>query len=75
MGYDAFGCADGLEWLLISLELGGRAPLEQKPLARALVTGHKSDPKKTAFTRKVCNGTLTLRQAQKLEPAYKRTHG
>jgi hypothetical protein len=25
--------------------------------------------------KKVCNGTLTLRQAQKLELAYKRKHG
>jgi hypothetical protein len=29
----------------------------------------------TDWHRKVCSGTLTLRQAQKLELAYKRAHG
>jgi len=27
------------------------------------------------FAQKVCNGTLTLRQAQRLELAYKRAQG
>jgi hypothetical protein len=30
---------------------------------------------KNVWRRKVCNGTLTLRQAKKLELAYKRKHG
>jgi hypothetical protein len=34
-----------------------------------------SDPKETAWKKEVCNGTLTLRQAQAAELAYKRTHG
>lgn len=36
---------------------------------------HESDPRENARKKKVCNGTLTLRQAQKLELAYKRAHG
>jgi hypothetical protein len=36
---------------------------------------HKSDPRENAWHKKVCNGALTLRQAQKLELAYKRAHG
>ncbi len=35
----------------------------------------KSDPMKNVWHRRVYNGTLTLRQAQKLELAYKRNHG
>lgn len=31
--------------------------------------------KETGWKRKVCNGTLTLRQAQTLELAYKRKYG
>jgi len=36
---------------------------------------HKSDPRENTSHKKVCNGTLTLKQAQKLELAYKRAHG
>lgn len=36
---------------------------------------HKSDPRENAWKRKVCNGALTLRQAQKLELAYKCKYG
>jgi hypothetical protein len=35
----------------------------------------KSDSRENAWHRKVCNGTLTLRQARKLELAYKRKYG
>lgn len=31
---------------------------------------HKSDPRENAWHKKLCNGTLTLKQAQKLELAY-----
>jgi hypothetical protein len=35
---------------------------------------HKSDPRENAWKRKVCNGTLTLRQARAQELAYKRRY-
>ena len=35
----------------------------------------KSDPKENAWHKLVCNGALTLRQAQKRELAYKRKFG
>jgi hypothetical protein len=35
----------------------------------------RDDQLENAWHRKVCNGTLTLRQAQKAELAYKRAHG
>jgi hypothetical protein len=60
---------------LISLELGG-APRSKKNLwPEPWSQAHKSDPRENAWHKKVCSGTLTLRQAQKLELAYKRTHG
>ncbi len=60
---------------LISLELGG-APRSPKNLwPEPWPQAHKSDPKETAWKRKVCNGTLTLKQAQKAELAYKRKYG
>jgi len=59
---------------LISLELGG-APYSQKNLAGAVAQAHGSDPKENAWHRKVCNGTLTLKQARAQELAYKRKHG
>jgi hypothetical protein len=31
---------------------------------------HRNDPRENAWHKKVCNGTLTLRQAQKAELAY-----
>ncbi len=40
-------------------------------VAAALTTPAVSDPKQTAWKRKVCNGTPTLRQAEKLELACK----
>jgi hypothetical protein len=60
---------------LISLELGG-APRSEKnlwpePWSRA----RQSDPRENSWHRKVCNGTLTLRQAQAQELAYKRNYG
>jgi hypothetical protein len=36
---------------------------------------HKSDPRENAWHKKVCNGTLTLRQARAQELAYERKHG
>jgi hypothetical protein len=35
----------------------------------------KSDSRENAWRRKVCDGTLTLKQAQHAELAFKRTHG
>jgi hypothetical protein len=60
---------------LISLELGG-APRSKRNLWPELwAQAHKSDPRENAWHKKVCNGTLTLRQARKAELAYKRAHG
>jgi hypothetical protein len=60
---------------LVSLELGG-APRSKKNLwPEPRSQAHKSDPRENAWHKKVCNGTLTLRQAQKLELAYKRKFG
>ena len=60
---------------LISLELGG-APQSTKNLwPEPWPQAHKSDPKETAWKKKVCDGTLTLKQAQKLEQAYKLANG
>jgi hypothetical protein len=36
---------------------------------------HKSDPRENAWHKKVCNGTLTLKQARAQELAYKRARG
>jgi hypothetical protein len=60
---------------LISLELGGapRSPRNLWPEPHS--QSAKSDPRENAWHRNVCNGTLTLRQAQKQELAYKRTYG
>jgi hypothetical protein len=60
---------------LISLELGGAARSHKNLWPEPWSQAHKSDPRENAWHKKVCNGTLTLRQAQKLELAYKRTHG
>jgi hypothetical protein len=65
----------GVGLLPLSLELGG-APRSHKnfwpePWSQA----HKSDPRGNAWHKKVCNGSLTLRQAQKAELAYKRKYG
>jgi hypothetical protein len=60
---------------LISLELGG-APRSKKNLwPEPWAQARKSDPRENAWHKKVCNGTLTLRQAQRLELGYKRRHG
>jgi hypothetical protein len=60
---------------LISLELGG-APGSKKNLwPEPWPQPRMSDPNETVWKRRVCNGTLTLRQAQKLELTYKRKHG
>jgi hypothetical protein len=60
---------------LISLELG-EAPRSTKNLwPEPWSQAHKSDPKENAWHKKVCHGTLTLRQAQTLELGYKRAHG
>jgi hypothetical protein len=56
-------------------ELGG-APRSNKNLwPEPWSQARKSDPRENAWHRMVCGGTLTLRQAQKLELAYKRAHG
>jgi hypothetical protein len=60
---------------LISLELGG-APRSRKNLwPEPHSQSAKRDPKENSWRKKVCNGTLTLKQAQKLELAYKRKYG
>jgi hypothetical protein len=60
---------------LISLELGG-APRSRKNLwPEPHSQSAKSDPKENSWRKKVCDGTLTLKQAQKLELAYKRKYG
>jgi hypothetical protein len=60
---------------LISLELGG-APRSRKNLwPEPWSQAHKSDARENAWHRKVCNGTLALKQARAKELAYKRTHG
>jgi hypothetical protein len=60
---------------LISLELGGAPRSTKNRSTEHWSQAHKSDPRKNAWRRKVCNGTLTPRQARKLELAYKRAHG
>ena len=60
---------------LISLELGG-APRSTKNLwPEPWPQAHEADRRENAWHRKLCNGTLTLQQAQKLELAYKRQFG
>jgi hypothetical protein len=60
---------------LISLELGG-APRSKKNLwPEPKAQAQRSDPRENAWHKKVCNGMLTLRRAQKLELAYKRKYG
>jgi hypothetical protein len=60
---------------LISLELGGapwsKTNLWPEPHSQSV----KSDPRENAWHKKVCDGTLTLKQARKAELAYKRAHG
>jgi hypothetical protein len=60
---------------LISLELGG-APYSKKNLwPEPWSQAHKSDPRENAWHKKLCTGTLTLKQARAQELAYKRPHG
>jgi hypothetical protein len=60
---------------LISLELGG-APWSKKNLwPEPRSQAKKSDPLENVWHKQLCNGTLTLRQAQHVELAYKRAHG
>ena len=35
----------------------------------------RATPRENAWKKKVCNGTVTLRQAEKLELAYNRKYG
>ncbi len=60
---------------LISLELGG-APRSKKNLwPEPRSQAKESDPLENAWHKQLCNGTLTLKQAQHAELAYKRAHG
>jgi hypothetical protein len=61
---------------LISLELGG-APRSHKNLWPEPWPQARLDDKgiEARLHRQVCNGALTIRQAQKLELAYKHAHG
>jgi len=60
---------------LISLELGG-APWSTKNLwPEPHSQSAKSDPRENAWHKRVCNGTLTLRQARARELTYKRKFG
>ncbi len=59
----------------MSLELSG-APYSKKnlwpePWSQARV----SDPRENGWHKKVCNGTLRLKQAQAQELAYQRIYG
>jgi hypothetical protein len=75
VGYADQNLAHYEEDHLISLELGG-APYSKKNLwPEPCSQAHKSDPRENAWHKKLCNGTLTLKQAQHAELAYKRTHG
>jgi hypothetical protein len=59
----------------LALELGG-APHSTKNLwPEPHSQSAKSDPRENAWHKRVCNETLTLKQAQKLEFAYKREYG
>src|SRR5438046_8611580 len=59
---------------LISLEVGG-APWSKKNLwPEPHSQSAKSDPRENAWHKRVCNGTLTLKQARAQELAYKRAH-
>lgn len=60
---------------LISLELGGAPHSTRNLWPEPWSQAHRSDPRENAWHRKLCDGTLTLRQAQKLELAYKRANG
>jgi hypothetical protein len=60
---------------LISLELGGAPRSTRNLWPEPWSQAHKSDPKENAWKRKVCNGTLTLKQARAQELAYKRKFG
>ena len=51
--------------------LGVNVRSRSSPRSRA----HRSDPRENAWHKKVCNGTLTLKQARAQELAYKRAHG
>jgi hypothetical protein len=62
--------ARDIEWLAAAPTTGAGALL-----VATLGLADKSDPRENAWHKKVCNGTLTLKQAQKLELAYKRAHG
>jgi hypothetical protein len=57
---------------LISLELGGAPRSKRNLWPEPWSQAHKGNARETAWKRRVCNGTLTLKQAQKLELAYTR---
>jgi hypothetical protein len=59
---------------LVSLEIG-RLRVHTEPMAATVVAGSQRCPVENAWHKKVCNGMLTLRQAQRLELAYKRKNG
>jgi hypothetical protein len=60
---------------LISLELGGAPRSKRNLWPEPWSEAHKSDPRENAWHKKVCNRTMTLKQARHAELAYKRTHG
>jgi hypothetical protein len=60
---------------LISLEVGG-APWSKKNLwPEPRSQAKKSDPRENVWHKQLCEGTLTLSQAQHAELSYKRAHG
>ena len=60
---------------LVSLEVGGAPRSTRNLWPEPHSQSRKSDPRENAWKKQVCNGTLTLRQAQKLELDYKRKYG
>jgi hypothetical protein len=60
---------------LISLELGGAPRSKRNLWPEPHSQSKKSDPKENYWHKRLCNGTLTLKQARKAELAYKRKYG
>jgi hypothetical protein len=60
---------------LISLEIGGAPRAKNNLWPEPRSQAKKSDPRENAWHKKLCNGTLTLKQAQRAELVYKRAHG
>lgn len=60
---------------LISLELGGAPRSTRNLWPEPHSQSKKSDPRENAWHKKLCDGTLTLKQARVQELAYKLKYG